>query len=111
MTNHQSGHDAEKEVARYLEHAGYRIRDINWRTKACEIDIVAEKGSCIYFVEVKSRKSLSHGDGFSYITPTKLHNMTRAAEIWVSVHDYAGEYVLAAASIVDGKVQFIDNIY
>lgn len=111
MSNYQSGHDAEKVVADYLKKLGYKIVDINWRTKVCEIDIVADKDGCMYFVEVKSRASLSQGDGFSYITPKKLQSMHRAAEVWVSQQHYSGEYVLAAASIVDGEIEFIDNIY
>ncbi len=69
MTNYTTGHDAEKIAAKYLERHGYKILEMNWKTRYCEIDIVAEKNSIVYLTEVKYRKSLAYGSGLEYITP------------------------------------------
>lgn len=110
MTNHAVGHSAEKQAADYLAKQGFKICELNWKTKYCEIDIVAEKDKTIYFVEVKERKSEAQGSGLEYITPKKLQQMGFAAEMWVNEHNWSGSYQLAALAIDNGQVTFIENI-
>ncbi len=95
-TNYAHGHIAEQHAAAHLKRLGYKIVEINWKTRYCEIDIVAEKSGCIYFVEVKYRQSAAQGLGFDYITPKKLDQMTFAALLWVQAHNRSKEYCLAA---------------
>ena len=40
----------------YLTRAGYRIVDCNFRTRFGEIDIIAQAGEYLVFIEVKTRK-------------------------------------------------------
>lgn len=105
MTNYSSWHEAEKVAAEHLEKHGYEVLELNWRTRVCEIDIVAKKQSVIYFVEVKSRSSSRRGSGLDYITPSKLKQLRFAAECWVNHHDYTGDYELSAIELGgDSKV-------
>ena len=99
MTNYQTGHDAEKAAAEYLKAQGYKIIELNWKTKYCEIDIVAQKDNRVYLVEVKSRKTLFQGTGMEYITRKKLNQMKFAAEMWVSNQKWEGDYQLAAIEL------------
>ncbi len=99
MTNYQTGHDAEQYAAEYMTEQGYKIRELNWKTRFCEIDIVAEKTKTIYFVEVKYRKSAAFGSGLDYITPKKLEQMKFAAEMWINNHNWTGDYQLAAIEL------------
>lgn len=110
MTNYATGHAAEKQAANYLKEHGFKIRQLNWKTKYCEIDIVAENKKVIYFVEVKFRKTDHQGSGLDYITPAKLRQMQFAAELWVSTNDWRGNYQLAALAIDSGKISFIDEL-
>jgi Holliday junction resolvase-like predicted endonuclease len=71
----------------------------NWRTKWCEIDIVAQKTQTIYFVEVKYRKSAAWGSGLEYITSKKLKQMQFAAMFWVTENNWDGDYSLAAVEV------------
>lgn len=96
MTNYTTGHDAEKRAAQYLKEQGFKIIELNWKTKYCEIDIVALKDKTVFFVEVKYRKSSSFGSGLEYITSRKLKQMNFAAEMWVSQQNWRGDYHLAA---------------
>lgn len=107
MTNYATGHDAEKRAADYLKQHGYKVIELNWKTKYCEIDIVAQKDKTIYFTEVKYRKSTRYGSGLDYITPKKLQQMGFAAEMWVSNHDWQGDYQLAALAIDAAHIDFI----
>lgn len=109
-TNYAAGHEAEKIAAEYLESRGFGILELNWKTRVCEIDIVAEKDGAIYFVEVKYRRSARQGIGLDYITPRKLKQMKFAAEVWVQQHDWRGGYQLAAISIDAEEVTFIEEI-
>lgn len=110
MSNYDSGHAAEKEAATYLQKHGFNIKQLNWRTKYCEIDIIAEKDKAIYFVEVKSRKNMSQGSGLEYITSAKLRQMGFAAEMWVSENNWSGDYQLAAISIDSDEITFLAEI-
>ena len=104
MTNYTTGHDAEKAAAKYLAGEGFKIIELNWKTRYCEIDIVAKQDDIIYFIEVKHRSNDRHGDGFAYITPKKLQQMQFAAEMWFSAHD--GEYDCQLAAIASGPDGF-----
>lgn len=110
MTNYAAGHDAEKQAAKYLEVKGFKIRELNWKTRYCEIDIVAEKSGAVYFVEVKYRKNRSQGSGIEYVTPKKLNQMCFAAEMWVSNNQWDGEYQLAAIGIDGDDISLITDI-
>ena len=45
----------ESAVCRYLMQQGYTIRKRNYRIRGGEIDIIAQKGEILAFVEVKTR--------------------------------------------------------
>lgn len=112
MKHNDDGQLAEDRVAKYLTSNGYKIIDRNWKTKQCEIDIVARKKNCIYFVEVKYRSSSAQGTGFEYITKTKLQQMEFAGKYWVAVHKWDGEYTLSGASVSgdDLEIDFIEDL-
>lgn len=99
MTNVSTGRQAEEAAAEYLRQHGYEVMEQNWRTRYCEIDIVARKGKTVYFIEVKYRMSSSQGAGLDYITPKKLGQMRFAAEMWVQEHQWTGEYRLGAVEV------------
>lgn len=80
------GRRAEESAVEYLIRQNHTIIDRNWRTKMCEIDIVSSNGKILYFTEVKYRVSSEHGDGLAAITPRKLHQMRRAAEMYLVSH-------------------------
>lgn len=106
------GDAAEDAVKKFLQKNKYKILDTNWKTKWCEIDIVAKKDRVIYFVEVKYRSSSSQGSGFDYINNKKINQMGRAADSWVTMNKWDGEYVLSAAEVSGEtfKIEFISEI-
>lgn len=84
VTAKRRGDMGEDEAVKYLEERGFSIMERNWKTKWCEVDIVAEKDGRIYFVEVKYRKRADQGGGIAAITPKKLRQMKFAAELWLA---------------------------
>jgi len=99
MTTFEVGRRAEAVAAGFLERKGFTIVAQNWRTRWCEIDVVASRDREICFCEVKYRKSARQGTGLDYITPQKLRHMRFAAESWVHTHRWAGQYYLAAIEV------------
>jgi uncharacterized protein (TIGR00252 family) len=93
------GRVAEDAAAAYLKKQKLKIIARNWRTRWCEIDIIATKKKIVYFVEVKYRKSESFGTGFDYITPRKLGQMQFAAEFWLASNTEFSECHLSAIEL------------
>ncbi len=93
-----AGEHAESEVASYLRRQNFTIIDRNWKTKWCEIDIIAEKKGVVHFVEVKYRKNDKGGSGLAAITPKKLRQMKFAAELWLT-NKHISQAVLSAVEV------------
>lgn len=110
MSNYTAGHNAEQRAAKYLVERGFFIKEMNWKTRYCEIDVVAEKNRRIFFVEVKYRRNTNQGFGMEYVTHKKLQQMRFAAEMWVQNSKWMGEYQLAAISIDGGAITFIEDL-
>jgi putative endonuclease len=58
----RTGKKGEDLAVAYLKGKGYRIIERNYKCLFGEIDIVAQDGNTVVFVEVKSRKSEDFGD-------------------------------------------------
>ena len=58
--NRKLGFFGERKAARYLKRRGYRIVERNYRCPFGEVDIIAELGGVLAFIEVKTRS----GDGY-----------------------------------------------
>lgn len=80
----RSGAKAESIAASALNAKGYEIVDQNWRTKWCEVDIIARRGQIIYFVEVKYRRSADQGGGIAAITKQKHKQLIFASDLWMN---------------------------
>ena len=102
------GNHGEDLATNYLEQRGFFIVARNWRTRWCEIDIVARHEDCMFFIEVETRKNDHFGDGFDYITPKKLQQMRFSAKFWLGSHNWQGEVALAAISVTTstGAIEF-----
>ena len=56
----------------FLIAKNYTILFMNWRYKHSEIDIIAQDGKMIVFVEVKSRKNNQYGNPEEFVTKHKI---------------------------------------
>ena len=78
----ETGRTTEALAALLLEKRGYRILCLNWRSRWGEVDIVAEHGDCLVFVEVKARASTGHGRPAEAVTRQKQRKILRAAGLY-----------------------------
>ena len=76
------GELGERLAGEHLKAKGYRIRERNFRTAAGEIDIVAEAGGVLAFVEVKCRRGSSMGTAAESLSPAKQRRMVEMAEAY-----------------------------
>ena len=81
---YQKGIRAENMAAFFLRLKRYRIIKRRYKTPVGEIDLVAQKGDRLVFVEVKSRKSLN--DAAEAITSKNRYRITNAAGYFISRH-------------------------
>ncbi|HWT39961.1 MAG TPA: ribonuclease HII [Dongiaceae bacterium] len=97
------GDKAETRVANWLVAKGFVIIERNWKTKYCEIDIIAEMADTRYFIEVKYRSSKSQGGGIEAITAKKLEQMRFAAELYTARYTTSKQQKLAVVSLGGGN--------
>jgi len=98
--NKQIGDFGETFAAAYLEKQGYLILERNFRTPYGELDIIAQDGSTVVFIEVKTRSSARFGSGFEAITPKKQQTILRCAEYYIQQHDLTCELRIDAIEIM-----------
>jgi len=79
MKRQELGRRGESLAVRNLESKGYLIKARNWRTIEGELDIVAEEGDTIVFVEVKARTSRVYGFPEEAITKKKRQHLIKTA--------------------------------
>ena len=73
----------ERLAAAHLEAKGYRIRARNYRCREGEIDIVAQDGETLVFVEVRTRRGDAMGDAAESVTPAKEARLVAVATAYV----------------------------
>ena len=79
-----TGKLGEKLARKYLAKNGYKIIARNVRYKFGELDIVAQKGGFIIFIEVKTmRKDSIYGDPGEKVNAKKLKRIQCLAELFL----------------------------
>lgn len=80
------GRKGEDLAAQHLESLGYTILERNWRAKGIrqEIDVIAQDGDTVVFVEVKTARTKTYGDPLSWITPRKCTAIITAAQAFLA---------------------------
>ncbi|MCR5820974.1 MAG: YraN family protein [Bacteroidaceae bacterium] len=117
MARHNEfGKWGEDVAARYLQDNGFEIMARNWRYEHLEIDIIAQKESTLYFVEVKTR----HGEVWNAedaITDKKRGLMQRALIAWKLQHPSRMPVCMSAIAVVKTdedtppEVRWHDNVW
>lgn len=111
------GVKGESQAADYLSKNAFRIIHRNYRCKIGEIDIIAEKGEFLVFIEVKTRSARSNVNPLISITSKKRNKLRQLAEFYISKY---GEYqkqprldVIAVTFSNDGNfyLEHIENAF
>ena len=115
MTKTETGRLGEERVCACLTERGYRIVSRNFRIKGGEIDIIAENGDYIAFVEVKTRKRGSMVSGFEAVNRRKQGLVIRAAAEYLRRNPTILQPRFDTAQVtLDGEaaeVDYLENAY
>ena len=110
------GKQGEDIAFQYLIDHDFKIIDRNFRSKFGEIDIIAQKGNKLFFVEVKTRSNLKKGMPYEAINKRKIHQMKKASTYFLMQNNYKDlKYTLSAFSILfinlnDYRLHFFESI-
>lgn len=80
----------EDEAAAWLAARGYAILRRNLRNKAGEIDLIADQGGTLCFVEIKARASRDFGLAIEAVSPAKQRRLVAAARLYLVFHPWSG---------------------
>lgn len=78
------GRWGEDRAAEYLRDKGFRLAAANWRCRFGEIDLIAEDGTYLCFVEVKLRKNAAYGPAAAFVDRRKQDKLRAAAMLYLS---------------------------
>ncbi len=85
------GAEGERAAVKWLREHGFLIVDTNWRAGRYELDIVAERGERLHFVEVKLRRAGGLTVPEEAMTRTKSAALIRAANAYIEQHAVEAE--------------------
>ncbi len=107
------GQRGEDLAAAHLEERGYVVRERNWRCPVGEIDIVAQAGKCLAFVEVRTRRGRKYGTPEESVTPAKQAKLVEVAQTYLQEHRWDGDWridVVAVEMTPGGKLRRVELI-
>lgn len=82
----EQGKEGEDRAAKVLKAKGYKIIERNYRNPFGEIDIIAEEGDCLVFIEVKKRNTETFGDPLYAIDASKKRHIVMSAKYYLKSH-------------------------
>jgi putative endonuclease len=69
--HNELGKRGEGIAREYLENAGYRILNVNWKYARAEVDVIADQGVKLIFGELKPRTSTDYGTPEDFVDRKK----------------------------------------
>ena len=110
------GKQAENIVCEYLISKGYTVRERNWRpsTAKSEIDLIAQLGDTLVFVEVKARSDREI-DPTEAMTSEKIKNVVRGANSYLKSQEFDFYYRFDVASVSgnaeDYRLDYLEDAF
>jgi putative endonuclease len=106
-TSADLGARGEALAAATLVRAGMRLLERNWRAGHREIDLIAEDGEVVVFVEVKTRSRRSFGGPLAAVTRRKQRHLTVAARLFLAQRGWSNRacrFDVVAVVVEHGKI-------
>jgi putative endonuclease len=111
------GQEGEAEAERYLRRKGYRILARNVRSPLGELDLVAEDGQTLVFIEVKARRTGGFGGAIHAVHRQKQQKLVRLASQflaqrhWIERSCRFDVVLLEATETAAFRVEHIQNAF
>jgi putative endonuclease len=110
--NREEGLLGEEIAIETLKGKGYKVVERNHRNRLGEIDVIAEEGGCLVFIEVKKRNSARFGESLWAIDARKRRHLIRAALLYMKIHKSFDRSVRFDVIGIDGeRVKIVKNAF
>lgn len=103
----------ESAAMSYLQRQGYRLLERNWRCRLGEIDLIAQQGDQVVFVEVRTRRGDQYGPPEASLSSAKRKRLAALAYQYIADHGCeTGPWRidLIAISVAHGQVRHLEHI-
>jgi putative endonuclease len=115
MIKKQLGNAGERLIQEFLKKQKFKILDNNYKSKWGEIDIVAQKGDIVSFIEVKTRKE-AYFPISQVVNYTKQQKIIKTAKIYIQQHNIYNKicrFDVATVLLSDNnyKIDYIKNAF
>ncbi len=102
----------EKAACRFLKKNQYKILGRNYRKPYGEIDIIAQHGDTVSFVEVKTRKNEQFGLQCEAVTYTKRRKLIQTAYTYIEENKIDANYSFDIIEVYhdEGKIKSVRHI-
>ncbi len=98
FSRQQKGRRGEAVAAEFLQRRGFRIVGRNVRIHPYEVDIIAEKGGVVHFVEVKTSASPIPPE--ANFTPAKEAALAEAVEAYLRQHPETAQVSVDLVTVI-----------
>jgi len=104
------GDQSETLATQFLEQEGYVILERNYfARKLGEIDVIAQYGDTLHFIEVKSGKSDTFDPVYN-VTPAKLRKVINSSHYYMKTKGLDVPFSIDALIVRGDEVEFIENV-
>ncbi|MEK7281747.1 MAG: YraN family protein [Chloroflexota bacterium] len=86
MRRQTLGKKGEELAQAFIKKKGYNVREANYRCPHGEMDIIADKGNCLVFIEVRTRSSAALGTPEESINFAKKEKLRNIALYYLATH-------------------------
>jgi len=92
LNKRQFGYKKETLAANYLMSRGIKLLERNYHCRMGEIDLIVQDHNYLVFVEVRFRRSISHGSSVETVDKFKQARIIRCAQHYLSKNRRAESY-------------------
>ena len=105
------GNAGENLAVKYLKKQGYKILHKNFKCKFGEVDIIAQVGDTVCFIEVKTRNSNTFGAPCEAVTPERQRRYKNCAKFYYANRQINFNIRFDIIEVYKGEVNHIQNAF
>ena len=109
--NRRLGAKGERRAVKHLKSAGYKILKRNYKCPFGEVDIIAEKGDTVAFVEVKTRLSDNFGTPAEAVDAQRRQRYVQTAKFYFSGREIDSVVRFDIIEIFRNEINHIENAF
>lgn len=109
--NRRLGFWGERKAAHCLKNNGYKILERNFRCPFGEVDIIAQKGDTVAFIEVKTRRSVAYGAPNEAVGRDRMNRYKNCARFYYANREFDRTVRFDIIEVTKEGVNHIENAF